>query len=558
MFAIKPLPLTVSSCANECVTSLASRLAYRNGAPRLVSFCSDIGSKYFWLANGDDTEIRRMASLAGHDPDLLLQSTPRLVRKDWFLLGKAEIKFSAFQRTKPRVCPECFKELGPTARDNTIHQTGLSQLMSVRVCLKHNCLLQHLPKPPSNKDHFDAAQLGLGFVPSATVTVSEADLDLEQFIRRRLAGEQDECWFDNLPFHVATQTAENFGLLLLKGLNVKRQTVSPADWVKAGNIGYGFLRRGVDALIDKLAELERNRPDDNSLYRGRFGVFFEWLRNRDDDRAFDEIRDPVRNFIFETYPVPQGAQVLGVENPKRRFHSHRTLAKERRLNPTKTRHALLQRGYMQRHPDGKFKLLRYVPADVADDVAHELNRVFSVSKTAKKIGVTRPALDDLTKRGLIDLHFKHRGAVPGYHSDEIWRFTRAITANWQPYFQSEPAKSWISFQAAAKRSKCSIWQVIRIVIDHGLPVTNPDRKKKLLHDYLVCPKAIERVFQHAEKDGVTIVKAGNVLGCKTNKIENLIKRGQLVEIPNYARRSRAKFRTVEREGVVALANQNVR
>ncbi len=224
----------------------------------------------------------------------------------------------------------------------------------------------------------------------------------------------------------------------------------------------------------------------------------------------------------------------------------------------KTRHALLQRGYMQRHPDGKFELLRYVPANVADNVAHELNRVFSVSRTAKKIGISRPALDELTKHGLIDLHFKHCGAVPGYHSDEIWRFTRAITANWQPYFQNEPAKRWVSFQAAAKRSKCSIWQVIRLVIDHGLPVTNPDRKKKLLHDYIVCPKAIDRVFQSAEKSGVTRVKAGNLLGCKINKIENLIKRGQLVEIPEYARRTRAKFRTVERDSVLALLKQNVR
>ena len=552
MFAVKPLPLTVSSRANECITSLASRLAYRNGAPRLVTFCSDVGSKYLWLANGDNAEIRRMAALAGHDPDLLLQNTPRLIRKDWFLLGKAEIKSSAFQRTKPSVCPECVRELGATARDNAAHQTGLSQLISVRTCMKHRCLLQDLPKPASNKDHFDAAQLGQGFVPSSTRMVAETDLKLERFIRRRLKGEQDGSWFDNLPFHVGTQTAENFGLLMLKGPNVKRQAVTPADWVKAGNIGYGFLKHGIDALIDKLCELERNRPDDNLLYRGRFGVFFEWLRNRDDDPAFDEIRDPVRKFIFETYPVPRGAQVLGVENSKRRFHSHRTLAKERRLNPTKTRHALLQRGYMRRHPDGKFELLQYVPADVADDVAHELNRVFSVSRTAKKIGISRPALDDLTKQGLIRLHFKHRGAVPGYHSDEIWRFARAITANWQPYFRNDTAKSWVSFQDAAKRSKCSIWQVIRIVIDRGLPVANPDRKKKLLHDYIVCPKAVESVFERAEKSGLTLVKAGNMLGCKTDQIERRIKNGDLIEIPEYMRRTRAKFRTVERDGVVAL------
>lgn len=95
---------------------------------------------------------------------------------------------------------------------------------------------------------------------------------------------------------------------------------SPADWVKAGNIGYGFREDGIDTLIDKFAELELNRPDDNSLYRSRFGVCFEWLRKRVDDLAFDEIRDPVRDFIMEIYPAPRGGQVLGVENPMDSTH----------------------------------------------------------------------------------------------------------------------------------------------------------------------------------------------------------------------------------------------
>ncbi|WP_415922095.1 TniQ family protein [Tateyamaria sp. SN6-1] len=145
MYGIQPLPLQISSRENECATSCAARTAYRNGAPRLVTFCSDVGIRYLPLANGDEDEIRLLATLAGHDPEPLIRNTPKVIRKDWFKLGAADIKFSAFRRTKPRVCPICISEHGPQNRQNTAYQTGLLQLLSVRTCMKHQSVLQDLP-----------------------------------------------------------------------------------------------------------------------------------------------------------------------------------------------------------------------------------------------------------------------------------------------------------------------------------------------------------------------------------------------------------------------------
>ncbi|WP_421701250.1 TniQ family protein [Aliiroseovarius sp.] len=109
MLKIRSLPLTVEYHTGESATSVAARLARRNGAPRLITFCSDIGLDYFALANGEEIEVRRLAAFAGVDHDELVKNTPSVVRKDWFRLGEAEIKFSAFQRTRPRVCPICIE-----------------------------------------------------------------------------------------------------------------------------------------------------------------------------------------------------------------------------------------------------------------------------------------------------------------------------------------------------------------------------------------------------------------------------------------------------------------
>lgn len=340
--------------------------------------------------------------------------------------------------------------------------------------------------------------------------------------------------------------------MLLKGAGFRWKVATSEDWLNAGHIGYGYLKRGPETMVEKLAELENRRPNDNSMYRSRFGVFFNWLRHRDDDRAFDPIRDLVRDFIFETYPIPKGMQVLGVENPQRRFQSLQTVAKEKRLNPTQTGHTLLKRGYVRRNISGHFELVRYIPESVAAEVAYELRRVYGAKRTATKLGVTRAVLDDLTKHGLIARHFQHQGAVPAYHSEEIWRFAKSVTTNWQPYIHTEGVEIWVSFQDAAKRAKCATWQVLAMVIKHGLPVTNPKKGKTLLSDHLICPKMVQTVFTKLEAGRTTLLRAGKKLGCNTETIENLIAIGKLQETPAYARRWAQKFRTVENNSLASL------
>lgn len=85
MFTTAALPLSVEPVIGESATSLASRLAWRNGAPRLITFCSDLGIDHRGLTNGAESEIRRVAALAGLDPNPLLFWTPRLIEPGWSL-----------------------------------------------------------------------------------------------------------------------------------------------------------------------------------------------------------------------------------------------------------------------------------------------------------------------------------------------------------------------------------------------------------------------------------------------------------------------------------------
>lgn len=97
--------------------------------------------------------------------------------------------------------------------------------------------------------------------------------------------------------------------------------VSPAEWAAAGTAGLRVLREGPDAFSAKLKDIQMAQSLDNTLYRTRFRVFFEWLRYRDDDPDFDGIRDIVRDFVFRNFPIAEGQVVLGQPCPEQYVHS---------------------------------------------------------------------------------------------------------------------------------------------------------------------------------------------------------------------------------------------
>ena len=117
MFSIvKPLPLNVKYHSGESATSLASRLAQRNGVSGMAMFLSDFGIDYLNLTNGNQEDCARLAALAGVDQAELHRNTPALVSPGWFRLGQEEIKFTAFTRTALKGCPQCLQDAS--------HKTG--------------------------------------------------------------------------------------------------------------------------------------------------------------------------------------------------------------------------------------------------------------------------------------------------------------------------------------------------------------------------------------------------------------------------------------------------
>ncbi len=316
--------LTVPTTTGESATSFASRLARRNGVPRMITFCSDVGIDYFALVNGDPVEIQRLAVLGGIDPVPLQAATPSLVEPGWFRLGYERIKFTAFARTTLRICPICAEN--PGDRTGIVHH-GLWQLAAIRSCERHGCHLVAVPRPKNANDCFDHIPMVESFQAAGTTMAELEQLELENYLINRVRNGPAGIWLDRSPFHVASQACEMLGLLLTIGPKAKRSEMEDAQWAAAGTAGLRVLRGGPDSLRRSHKKIRDTHPADERLHRSHYGVFFEWLRYRDDDKDFDIFRNIVRDFIFKNFPIPAGAIVFGKPCPEQRLHTFETADK---------------------------------------------------------------------------------------------------------------------------------------------------------------------------------------------------------------------------------------
>lgn len=221
--ATKPLPLSVPMLTGESATSFASRLARRNGVPRLITFCSDIGIDYFKLVNGDPLEIQRLAALGNADASELQSATPSLVETGWFRLGREVIKFTAFNRTVMRICLQCVAD-APSGIGMAYH--GLWQSSSMRTSAVHGCHLIALPKPKIANDWFDHVPMLDGFQPGEVDFANPHHRELEDYLTNRVKDGPKEIWLGRLPFHVAAQSCEMFGAIFTLGPQVKRAVLT--------------------------------------------------------------------------------------------------------------------------------------------------------------------------------------------------------------------------------------------------------------------------------------------------------------------------------------------
>lgn len=504
------LPISVEPVEGESATSLASRLAKRNGAPRLITFCSDMGVSHRDLTNGDQTEIEHIAALAGHEPERLLFWTPQHRSPGWFNLGRERIKFTAFARTHTRGCPLCLQEYAASGADIHLAHRGLWQLSSIRTCALHGCTLVPLPAAPSNKDIFDFARLAERHVETSISRAPENATALERYLGSRIIAGPGKSWIDSLPFHVAAQTADNLGILLTLGPDAKRSAISDLQWAAAGAAGFQALTMGPDGLRQALAEMKRGHVNDAGRYLSRYRFFFDWLRYRDDDRDFDGMRDLVREFIWQNFPVAEKAKVLGKACPRQFVHSISTAVTKTGITKRQLGRRLCAMGLA--YPNGDdlgFGIHDYISDEVVMKIASEFSGVLNATEAAAFLGIKRFLLTQLTKPNLITTFVRDDKALPLYHTSVLTAFMSELENLRE---RGTPEDGWLEIASAAHRAKITTERAVSLILLHKLPLRCYRSEIAGFRDLLVDVATLREAIGLPETGAVHPVRAGKLLG----------------------------------------------
>lgn len=492
--ATKPLPLSVPPIVGESATSFASRLARRNGVPRMITFCSDVGIDYFALVNGDPVEIQRLAVLGDIDPVPLQAATPSLIEPGWFRLGNERIKFTGFIRTTLRICPMCISEVRNTTE--IVHH-GVWQLAAIRTCVKHGRHLVAVPKPKNGNDCFDHVPMLEGFQPTAGDLAASQDPELELYLADRILTGPGKGWLDRLPFHIAAQTCEMLGALLTLGPRVKRAELADAQWAAAGTAGLSVLRGGPEALRQKLKEIQDSHQVGEKLYRSHYGVFFDWLRFRDDDRDFDVVRDVVREFIFENFPVTVGSIVLGKPCPEQQVHSFSTAKQVFGIAHHRLGQKLVTLGMAKPHASDRFyTLTRYIPTALLNDIIAEVATRLSAREAAQIVGVETVVLARMASRGLIPKQSEYGKRSTIYRSEDLKAFLERLRGL---ATRAGAIKDLINISTAACRRGVSITALTKLILDGRIPLYFDGTTAEDFRAFRVHPSSLNGIYRRPKE-----------------------------------------------------------
>lgn len=520
--ATKPLPLTVPTMVGESATSFASRLARRNGVPRMITFCSDVGIDYFALVNGDPVEIHRLAILGGIDPVSLQTATPSLIEPGWFRLGNERIKFTAFARTTLRICPMCAQN--PDDKAGIVHH-GIWQLAAIRSCERHGCHLVAVPRPANANDCFDHIPMVDHFQAAGTTMVEPDHLELENYLTNRIRNGTVGSWLDRSPFHVAAQACEMLGLLLTIGPKAKRSETTDPQWAAAGSSGLQVLRGGPNSLRKKLKAIRDAHPIEEKLHRSHYGVFFEWLRYRDDDKDFDIFRNIVREFIFMNFPIATGAIVFGKPCPEQQLHSFQTAEKVFGISHIRLGRKLAEMGIARLESGGRFyKLNKYIPTSVLNGICSELSALVGAEEAAKSIGINYILFERLADQGLIKRYYDGDQGSSYYDNRDVEDFLSRMR---QLLCHSGPEIETVEISTAARLRGIMTAHITDHILTQGITLYANSHHPVKFRDFRLKLNDLGRLKGRRREQIVSSAKAARALKVSRPIVYRLREEGYL-------------------------------
>jgi len=498
---------------DESPVSFVSRLARFHGIPSARMFCSDLGLNFRRIVNGDRKTLATLSYLSGASLSTLLSNAVQSHGGNW-RIGQEQLLKSSLIRGAPRVCLSCLTEdaaASDLSADIAIYGRTRWLISHIRSCSRHGIALVTAARPGHSSETHDFSMILGACAPELALLARKVTpLDasrLESYLLTRLnAVTGGSPWLDQLEFSAAARTCELIGAVANHGRKAKLATLSDKEWHSAGDTGFEIASQGESAIRAWLTDLQAVYSYNRTANEGgqaTFGKFYEWLALSAKDACFDPVKNLVRRHIVETTPVGLNDIVFGKSVEKRMLHSVFTASKEFKAHPKRLRKIFVATGLVSNDPS-KTNNQVLVDADAAQKLFDDgIINGLSIAEVTTYLNASRLQARLLVHTGLI------RSAVGGKEGIGAYAFTKSDLDDFlarlleQTVEVTEPDESVCSIPMAAKRSRCSAIEIVRLILDKRLSWVGKLAGETGYQSILVSAAEIRGHVRGPAVDGIT-------------------------------------------------------
>lgn len=368
----------------ESLTSYLARVARFHGGVDVYRFLSLIELSRHDAMLPEADVIERISALTGQPAEVISRMTfQRHGARMRSICGEPiYAEFANLDQTS--YCPECLLEDSRTDSPSRGARVGRVAWMiePMRACRRHRISLVRR----KNSASVEKFQLMADVAPDdraleAQVGSAErcGSSTLLDYIENRLAGEQGPLWLDGQQIDLAARACEMLGLILTAGTHVNMKTVTQSEWIEAGSVGYDFASRGDDGLREGF-HLAFERFLARGLKGGPqkvFGRLYQWLQFNKASKSCGPIREVLREFILDNFPVEAGADLLGSPVDRQRVHSVFSLARKTGEHQKTVNRAAVLTGLIDGDPL-RLQAHHVFDASTGEDLIHRIRNSISV------------------------------------------------------------------------------------------------------------------------------------------------------------------------------------
>ncbi|MCQ0090243.1 TniQ family protein [Roseovarius sp. M141] len=404
------LPLKLKASPFEMPASFASRLAQLNGCRSLGEFAVDLSLDVRGLTCGDDVALNHLREIASL-PDDVFANTRATEHSDKAIrIGHEVYRSSIFSRGEIRFCPRCVAadvQAGGSVW-HAVHRLHW-QIRQVTNCIEHHQPLETEFVGKSMFGNLDPSRVfanHLAQCARADATDNKRVRELDAYLSLRAYGHQKPCWADRLEIFALLKATTALGLLIARGSSAKTEHLDPQDAAELAEMGFQIIKGGPASLRECWENIRLSAKYHDGLGRyqphPRFGAFQRLLASDLKYRSdFAPIRRVFRDYLIDTFPFADGADVLGEKLTRRRLHS--LLSAQRTIGRrTSTFHdKLLTEGFATRDDSERLVLIKPLTVSDVDRFSGEINALLYEREAAVFVGITVESFRLLADAGLV-------------------------------------------------------------------------------------------------------------------------------------------------------------